>query len=251
MLLRFSQPKIMMLLRFVQRSKIELRPLVLPLEVLWSAMLPWLICLPFKAVGSEMFSRLIHLSLRALWSDVLARLVPLTLGSHWPLMKTRPLRLIAFALRSHRTVIKLRPIGTIALNVGSLWARVDLRPIGAIARNIGSLRVRVNLWLFGSLRLVSFDLRSLESIMVSFTWQFVVRPLGVVVVSSILVFKVQEPWMIILLWPLTWIDDPFRSRFSLLSGLSLRLPAYLSSLNNFLKIIVILLLQNVIGKQCQ
>ena len=239
-----------MLLSLAQLSKIELRPFVLPLEVLWSAMLPRLICLPFKAVGSEMFSRLIRLSLRALWSDVLARLVPLMLGSHWPLMKTRPIRLIAFALRSRRSVIILRPFGAIALNFGSLRARVDLGPIGAIVRNIRALRVRVNLWPFGSLRLVSFDLRSLESIMMSFTWQFVVKPFCVVV-SSILVFKVQEPWMIILLWPLTWIDDPFRARFSLLSRLSLRLPAYLNNLNNFLKIIVILLLQNVIDKHCQ
>ena len=241
MLLKLSQPKIRMLLSVAQLPKIELRPLVLPLEVLWSAMLPGLICLPFRALGSEMFSRLIYLSFRALWSDMLARLVALMLGSHWSLMKTRPLRLIAFPLRLHRLVIKLRPIGAIAVNVGSLRTRVDFRPIGAIVRNIGALRVRVNLWPFGSLRLVSFDQRSLESIVVSFTWQFVVRPFCVIV-SSILFLKVEGPWMIILPWALTWIDDPFSARFSLFSGLSLRLPAHLNILNNFLKIIAILLL---------
>ena len=239
-----------MILGFAQWPKIELGPFVLTLEALWSAMLPRLIGLPFKTVRSKMLSRLIRLSLRAFWSEMLARFVPLMLGSHWPLIKVRLLRLMAFAFRSHRLVIILGPIGAIVLKIGSLRASVNLRPIGAIVSNIGVLRVRVDLWPLRSMRLVSFDLRSLESFMVSFTWQFIVRPLCVVVLS-ILLLKVQEPWMFIILWPLTWIDDPFRALrtwFTLLSRLSLRFFAYFDNLISFLRIVFILLLQNVIDK---
>ena len=251
-----------MILGFAQWPKIELGPFVLTLEALWSAMLPRLIGLPFKTVRSKMLSRLIHFSLRAFWSEMLARFVPLMLGSHWPLIKVRLLRLMAFAFRSHSLVIILGPIGAIVLKIGSLRASVNLRPIGAIVNlrpigaivsNIGVLRVRVDLWPLRSMRLVSFDLRSLESFMVSFTWQFIVRPLCVVVLS-ILLLKVQEPWMFIILWPLTWIDDPFRALrtwFTLLSRLSLRFFAYFDNLISFLRIVFILLLQNVIDKQRQ
>ena len=236
-----------MLLGFAQWFEVKLRRVVLPLEGFRSGMLPRLVCLPFEAFGSDMLPRLIHISLWTLWSEMLSRLVALTLSSHWPFMKDRPLRLVAFALRARRPLIKLRPIGAIVRNIGSSFdlrpcgARVDLRPLRAIALNI---------W---SLRLVSLNVRSLRQM--SLTWQFIVRPncvVLVVVVSGVLVLEAPEPRMLVALFLrlLAWIDDPFWASWTLLSRLSLRLPAHLNGLVIILIFVIIVLLDSFI-KQLQ